>query len=202
LRSLSDLEGLVRYVIMRLTKLHISVLCALGRSFIICTLHQVLLDENDGNKKHETGGALITYGKDQKCLQNFSRKKWKEEIAWTPRLRWQYIVTCQCTAKQRVDKHPAIHARNNGTTELCNPLLGNGSAKTLPPQEKWRHTPTVLIYHVTCFLCGLRYATVGLFFLCCPCRGYITRVRLQSRRVFSWVPRFQRDWTRNGNKTS
>jgi hypothetical protein len=37
--------------------------------------------------------------------------------------------------------------------------------------------------HVTCFLCGLRYATIELCFLRCPCRVYITRVRLQLRRV-------------------
>jgi hypothetical protein len=43
-----------------------------------------------------------------------------------------HIVTCQRTARQRFDKHPAIHAHNNGKTELCNPLLGNGSVNTLP----------------------------------------------------------------------
>jgi hypothetical protein len=26
------------------------------------------------------------------------------------------IVTCKRTARQRLNKHPAIHARNNGTT--------------------------------------------------------------------------------------
>jgi hypothetical protein len=36
-------------------------------------------------------------------------------------------------------------------------------------------------YHVTCFLCGMRYATVELCFLRCSCRGYITRVRSQLR---------------------
>jgi cytochrome c oxidase assembly protein Cox11 len=36
---------------------------------------------------------------------------------------------------------------------------------------------------VTCFVCGLRYATIELYFLRCPCRGYTTRVRLQLRRV-------------------
>jgi hypothetical protein len=35
------------------------------------------------------------------------------------------IVTCQRTARQRIDKHPAIRARNSGTTGLCNPLLSN-----------------------------------------------------------------------------
>jgi hypothetical protein len=37
--------------------------------------------------------------------------------------------------------------------------------------------------HVTYFLCGLRYAEIELCFLLCLCRGYITRVRLQLRRV-------------------
>jgi hypothetical protein len=53
-----------------------------------------------------------------------------------------------------------------------------------------------------CFLCGLLHATVELCFLRYPCRGHITRVHLQLRRVFGWVPRFQGDWTRNGKKTS
>jgi hypothetical protein len=38
-------------------------------------------------------------------------------------------------------------------------------------------------YHVTCFLCGLRYATIELCFLRSPCRVYITRIRVQLRRV-------------------
>jgi hypothetical protein len=38
-------------------------------------------------------------------------------------------------------------------------------------------------YHVTCFMCGLRCAALELCFLRCPCRGYITRFRLQVRRV-------------------
>jgi hypothetical protein len=35
---------------------------------------------------------------------------------------------CQATARWT----PRIHARNNGTTGLCNPILGNGSVNTLP----------------------------------------------------------------------
>jgi hypothetical protein len=38
-------------------------------------------------------------------------------------------------------------------------------------------------YYVTCFLCRLRYATIELCFLRCPCSGYITRVRLLLRMV-------------------
>jgi hypothetical protein len=34
-----------------------------------------------------------------------------------------------------------------------------------------------------CFLCGLRYTTAELYFLRCPCHGYIKRVCLQLRRV-------------------
>jgi hypothetical protein len=49
-------------------------------------------------------------------------------------------------------------------------------------QTQWRHTPTVL-YHVTCFLCGLRYATIELRFLCCPCGAYITKTSSNVRRI-------------------
>jgi hypothetical protein len=38
----------------------------------------------------------------------------------------------QSVARYRTDKHPAIHARNSGTTRLCNPLLRNGSVNKLP----------------------------------------------------------------------
>jgi hypothetical protein len=51
------------------------------------------------------------------------------------------------------------------------------------------------------FLYGLRHAT-ELCFLPCPCCGYVTRVHLQLRWVFSWVPRFHIDWTRNCKKPS
>jgi hypothetical protein len=37
-------------------------------------------------------------------------------------------------------------------------------------------------YHVICFLCGLRYATLELCFLCCPCGAYIT-ISEDSKRV-------------------
>jgi hypothetical protein len=36
----------------------------------------------------------------------------------------KYIVTCQRIAKQRLDKHPAIRARNN-STNVYSSLLGN-----------------------------------------------------------------------------
>jgi hypothetical protein len=38
-------------------------------------------------------------------------------------------------------------------------------------------------YHVTCFLCGLHYATTELCFLRFPCRGYITRVQESSGQL-------------------
>jgi hypothetical protein len=38
-------------------------------------------------------------------------------------------------------------------------------------------------YHVTCFLCGLRYAAIELCFLRCPCHGYITRVQESSGQL-------------------
>jgi hypothetical protein len=53
-------------------------------------------------------------------------------------------VTCQLIAGQRLDKHPAIRARNS-RTNVYSALLGNSA-----PMD-WRDN-----YHVTCFLCGLR----------------------------------------------
>jgi hypothetical protein len=42
------------------------------------------------------------------------------------------IVICQRTARQRLDKHPAIHARNN-RTNVYSSLLGNSQrANELP----------------------------------------------------------------------
>jgi hypothetical protein len=59
----------------------------------------------------------------------------------------------------------ASNARtNNGTRGLCNPLLDNGSVNTVPRRRN-DLTSTVLSYHVTCFLCGLRHTTVELCFL-------------------------------------
>jgi hypothetical protein len=45
---------------------------------------------------------------------------------------------------------------------------------TVSTPMDWRES-----YHVPCFLCGLRYSTIELCFLRCPCRGCITRVPLQ-----------------------
>jgi hypothetical protein len=42
------------------------------RSFITCTLHQVLLLSRQIND--EMGGACSTYGRDEKCIQYFSLK--------------------------------------------------------------------------------------------------------------------------------
>jgi hypothetical protein len=71
-------------------------------------------------------------------------------------------VICQCIARQRLDKHPAIRARNN-RANVYSSLLGNSQ----------RANGLADCYHVTCFLRGLRYATKNCF-LCCPCRGYNT----------------------------
>jgi hypothetical protein len=60
------------------------------------------------------------------------------------------IVTCQRIASQRLDNHPAFHARNNRTAGLFNPFLGNGSVNILPCRQ-WRHA-TADRDHVTCFL--------------------------------------------------
>jgi hypothetical protein len=60
------------------------------------------------------------------------------------------IVICQRIARQRVDRHPAIHARNNITTGLCNPFINYGSVNTLS-RRRWRHTTEDSDY-VTCFL--------------------------------------------------
>jgi hypothetical protein len=60
---------------------------------------------------------------------------------------------------------------NNGVMQLAS---RQRVGKHTSERAQWRHTPTVLNYHVICFLCGLRYATVELCFLCCPCGAYIT----------------------------
>jgi hypothetical protein len=73
-------------------------------------------------------------------------------------------------------KQPLRTRINNRKTGLWNPFLGNDSVDTFL-QAQWRHTPTLPSYQVTYFLCCLRYATVELCFLCCPCSGYISRVR-------------------------
>jgi hypothetical protein len=50
---------------------------------------------------------------------------------------------------QRPDKHPAIHARNNGAKRLCNPLQRNGSINTLPHR---RNDVTFQQYQLSCDL--------------------------------------------------
>jgi hypothetical protein len=62
---------------------------------------------------------------------------------------------------------------NNGTTGLCNSLLGNGSVSTLPRRRDDVTLQKVLSYHVTCFLCDVRYGAAELCFLCCPCGSYV-----------------------------
>jgi hypothetical protein len=102
-----------------------------------------------------------------------------------------------------------MHARNDRTTELCNPFLGNGSINTLP-RRQWRHT-TVDNNHVTCFCWsapkvyrGQQRSFAGSHKLEeWAVSGRSKQASLRSPREFSsWVPRFQGDWTRNGKKTS
>jgi hypothetical protein len=88
---------------------------------------------------------------------------------------------------------------NNGVMQ---PSSRQWRGKHTYVQARWRHTPTVLSCHVTCFLCGLRYATVEMCFLCCPCRGYTYNTNpLRVQESFSSVPRFHGDWIRNSKKT-
>jgi hypothetical protein len=69
---------------------------------------------------------------------------------------------------------------NNGVMQ---PASRQWLGKHTFAQAQWCHTPTILSYHMTCFLCGLHYAAIELCFLCCPCNGHITWVHLQLRRV-------------------
>jgi hypothetical protein len=78
-------------------------------------------------------------------------------------------------------------------TDLINALPGNRSVNKVQHAKideavfSMSSTPRPLLFtdqltrsliRDTCFLCGLRHATImELCFLRCPCRGYITRVR-------------------------
>jgi hypothetical protein len=80
---------------------------------------------------------------------------------------------------------------NNG---IMQPASRHWLSKYTSTHAQWRHAPTVLSYCVTCFLCGLHYATVEVCFLCCLCRGYITWVRsrlgksqIWDSEMWSWV---------------
>jgi hypothetical protein len=70
------------------------------------------------------------------------------------------IVTCQRISRQRLDKNTPryTHATIGRMFIAC-------CQTTVSPQMNWRDS-----YHVTCFLCGLRYATIELCFLRCPHR--------------------------------
>jgi hypothetical protein len=52
------------------------------RSFVTCTLHQILLGRS--NKEGEMGEACRTHGKHEKCIQNYSRKTWGDETTRKP----------------------------------------------------------------------------------------------------------------------
>jgi hypothetical protein len=108
------------------------------------------------------------------------------------------IVTCKSIAKQ-CPQHTHGPTCNNRTMGLCNLFLGNGLVNTLPHVHN-DVTPQQCL--AIMWLVFSVWSAVELCFLCCPCCSYITWVWLQLRRVFSWVPRFQGDWTRDGKKTS
>ena len=42
-------------------------------SFIICTLNEILLESS--NEEEQVGWACSTFCKDEKCIQNFNRRK-------------------------------------------------------------------------------------------------------------------------------
>jgi hypothetical protein len=47
------------------------------------------------------------------------------------------ILSCKRAARQRLDKHPAMHARNIATTGLCNAFPDNGSVNKLPRRRNY-----------------------------------------------------------------
>jgi hypothetical protein len=63
----------------------------------------------------------------------------------------------QRIARQGLRKHGPT--RDNKTTEICNPFLGNGSINTLPRRCN-DVTTTVHSYRVTCVFCVVRAAAV------------------------------------------
>jgi hypothetical protein len=94
----------------------------------------------------------------------------KQEVSCHP-VAYCRIVACQSIATQRLDKHPAIRARNSRTNVYVslqrNSQRANGLATKLSRD----------LFSVVCatqqYNCFLR----------CPCSGYIKRCRLQLRRV-------------------
>jgi hypothetical protein len=76
----------------------------------------------------------------------------------------------------------SINTPRYAQTTIGRMFIARCYATVCAPTE-WRDSYD--LYYVTCFMSGLRYATIGLCFLRFPCGGYtcITRVRLQLRRV-------------------
>jgi len=67
--------GWWEYVNLRRKKLWEDRKYCIMRSFIIYTLHQILLWQG---AEDEMGGACSTYGKDYKWTQNYGRRTWRE----------------------------------------------------------------------------------------------------------------------------
>jgi hypothetical protein len=105
------------------------------------------------------------------------------------------IATYKSIARQLL-QHTHGLTHNNGTTGLCNSLLGNSSVNTLP---RWHNDITFQQCLAITWLVFSVWSAAELCFLCCPCCGYIT---LAAEKSFSWVPRFQGNLTRNNKKTS
>jgi hypothetical protein len=124
-----------------------------------------------------------------------TEKKRKEQLAGR---RWKH------SSPERKERWYTVrlfgmNSLKEGAMWHVNALPGNGSINTLrythqqwnngvmQPASKqrfgkhtsmhmqWCHIPTVLCYHVTFVLCGLRYMATELPFLRCPCGAYITK---------------------------
>jgi hypothetical protein len=49
----------------------------------------------------EIGGACSTHGRDEKCIQNISRKTWKTRQLWRPKHRWEDNIKTNLTERER-----------------------------------------------------------------------------------------------------
>jgi hypothetical protein len=60
------------------------------RSFVTCTLHQILLGEQI--KEYEMGAACSAHGRDDKCVQNIGRETWMKETTQNRHLDRRIIL--------------------------------------------------------------------------------------------------------------
>jgi hypothetical protein len=106
------------------------------------------------------------------------------------------IVTCKSIARQRPQ-----HTQSN-TQQWDNgvmlPVSRQRLGKHTSAQAQWRHTPTVLIYHVTRIFCVVCSRTV---FSALSVPRLYNASPLAAKKSFNWVPRFQGDWRRSNKKT-